>query len=186
MKLRIIALAVPFVLAVACEKQPASPDTSAPIATAVRQQQIQGSGLILNSVTGVSLPLIGKLGDVTINQAEITNFAIVEDVVGQIVGLQADGVLQLTGGVLGSDVVTQDFSTTVAVTSSANGQCNIVTLDLGPIDVNALVATVDVPAATVTAKGSGALGSLLCNLGQALNPVTGAVRGLVQAINGLI
>src|SRR5205814_1033720 len=84
------------------------------------------------------------------------------------------------GGVRGSDVVTQDFSTTVAVTSSANGQCNIVTLDLGPIDVNALVATVDVPAATVTAKGSGALGSLLCNLGQALNPVTGAVRGLVQ------
>src|SRR5436190_2826648 len=154
MKLRIIALAVPFVLAVACDKQPASPDTSAPIATAVRQQQIQGSGLILNSVTGVSLPLIGKLGDVTINQAEITNFAIVEDVVGQIVGVQADGVLQLTGGVLGTNIVSEDFTTTLAVTSSGPGQCGIVTLDLAPINVNALVAQVDIPAATVDAKGS--------------------------------
>lgn len=126
------------------------------------------------------------LGDVTINQAEITNFAVVENVVGQIVGLQADGVLQLTGGVLGTDVLTQDFSTTVAVTSSGSGQCSVVTLDLAPININALVAQVDVPAATVDAKGSGALGSLLCSLGQALNPVTGAVRSIVQAIDRLI
>ena len=49
--------------------------------------------------------------------------------VGQIVGVQADGVLQLTAGLLGSNVVTQDFSTTVSVTSSGPGQCNLVTID---------------------------------------------------------
>ena len=97
------------------------------------------------------------------------------------------GVLQLTGGVLGTDVVTQDFSTTVAVTSGGNGQCGVVTLDLAPIDINALVAQVDLPAATVDAKSSGALGPLLCNLGQALlQPIADAVRGLVQALNNLI
>ena len=141
---------------------------------------------MLNSVTGLNLPLIGQLGDVTIDQAVITNFALVENTVGQIVGLEADGVLQLTGGVLGSNVITQNFNTTVSVTSSGPGQCDIVTLDLGPIDINALVAQVDVPAATLTGRGSGAVGSLLCNLGQLLNPVTQGLRGIVQALNNLI
>lgn len=66
------------------------------------------------------------------------------------------------------------------VTSSGFGQCDIVTLDLGPIDINALVARVDIPAATVT------VGSLLCALGQLLNPVTSGARGVVQALNQVI
>lgn len=182
MKKRFAALALPLVLGLACAEPPTAPPTAA-----IKAQKVSGTGLVLNSVTGLSLPLIGKLGDVTINQAEITNFAIVENTVGQIVGLQADGVLQLTGGVLGTDVVTQDFSTTVAVTSSKNGQCGVVTLDLAPININALVAQVDLPAASVDAKSSGAVGPLLCNLGQALlQPVADVVRGLVQALNNLI
>ncbi|HWC74407.1 MAG TPA: hypothetical protein VG454_10770, partial [Gemmatimonadales bacterium] len=132
------------------------------------------------------LPLIGQLGDVTINQAEITNFAVVENTVGQIVGLEANGVLQLTDGLLGSQVVSKDFNTTVSVTSSGPGQCNLITIDLGQISIDALVASVDVPAATLTAKGSGAVGSLLCNLGQALQGLTSAVPSLVSAINGQI
>jgi len=188
MKIRIIALAVPVVLAMACEKQPVAPESQR-TPEAIRAQTVNGSGLILNSVTGLSLPLIGSLGTVTINQAEITNFAVIENTVGQIVGLQADGVLQLTGGVLGTDVVTQDFSTTVAVTSGSGGQCGVVTVDLAPINVDlvAPLAQVDVPAATIDAKSSGALGPLLCNLGQALlQPVANTVQQLVQAINGLI
>jgi hypothetical protein len=184
MNLRSAALVLPILAGFACAEQPTASDVTHP--PAIMAQKIKGTGLVLNSVTGLSLPLIGSLGDITINQAEITNFALVENTVGQIVGLEADGVLQLTGGVLGTDVVSQDFSTTVAVTSSGPGQCSVVTLDLGPIDINALVAQVDVPAATVDAKGSGALGSLLCNLGQLLNPITQGVRGVVQAINGLI
>jgi hypothetical protein len=158
----------------------------------VRQQAAPpGSGLVLNSLTGLSVPLIGHVGDVTINQAVITNFALVENTVGQIVGLEANGVLQLTGGVLGTNVVTENFDTTVSVTSSGPGQCDLITIDLGAINVDALgVASVDVPAATLTARGSGALGSLLCNLGSVLSGLTGggagAAGGLVNAINNLI
>lgn len=186
MNLRFAALALPLALGVACVQEPVSPDASLTNQSPLMQQRRPGSGLILNSVTGVNLPLIGRLGNVVIDQAELTNFAIVEDVVGQIVGVQVEGVLQLSGGALGTDVVSEDFLTTVQVTSSGHGQCDIVTLDLSPIDVNALVAQVDVPAATLTGRGSGAVGSLLCNLGQLLNPVTNGVRGIVQALNRLI
>jgi hypothetical protein len=157
-----------------------------------RNQAAKGTGLVLDSVTGVTLPLIGKLGDVNVNQAVITNFALVENTVGQIVGLQVDGVLQLTGGVLGTNVVTENFNTTASVTSSGPGQCDLVTIDLGQISVNALVASVDVPAATLTAKGSGAVGSLLCNLGNLLGGLTGGTGaiagagGIVNSLNNLI
>jgi len=158
----------------------------------VRQQAAPpGSGLVLDSLTGLSVPLIGHVGDVTVNQAVITNLALVENTVGQIVGLEADGVLQLTGGVLGTDVVTENFHTNVNVTSSGPGKCDLITIDLGPINVDALgVAKVDVPAATLTGRSSGAVGSLLCNLGSVLSGLTGggagAAGGLVNAINNLI
>ncbi len=156
------------------------------------QANAKGTGLVLDSVTGLGLPLIGKLGDVVIDQAVVTNFALIENTVGQIVGLQVDGVLQLTGGVLGTDVLTENFTTTASVTSSGPGQCDLVTIDLGQININALVASVDVPAATLTAKGSGAVGSLLCNLGNLLGGLasgTGAgagAGGIVNALNNLV
>src|SRR5438105_11623187 len=162
MNLRFAALALPLALGLACSEQPAAPD-AARTPGSISAQKIKGSGLVLNSVTGLNLPLIGPLGDVTIDQAVITNFALVENTVGQIVGLQVDGVLQLTGGVLRSNVITENFATTASVTSSGPGQCNLVTIDLGQISVNALVASVDVPAATLTAKGSGDAGSSLCD-----------------------
>jgi hypothetical protein len=171
---------------------PATADQMKAEQGSVRQQAAPpGSGLVLDSLTGLSVPLIGHVGDVTINQAVITNFALVENTVGQIVGLEANGVLQLTGGVLGTDVVTENFDTTVNVTSSGPGKCDVITIDLGQINVDALgVASVDVPAATLTARGSGALGSLLCNLGSVLSGLTGggagAAGGLVNAINNLI
>jgi hypothetical protein len=152
----------------------------------------KGTGLVLDSVTGITLPLIGKLGDVVVNQAVITNFALIEDTVGQIVGLEVDGVLQLTGGVLGTNVVTENFTTTASVTSSGPGQCNLVTIDLGQISVDALVASVNVPAASLAAKGSGAVGSLLCNLGNLLGGLTGGTGagagagGIVNALNNVI
>ena len=158
-----------------------------------QKQAAKGTGLVLDSVTGLTLPLIGKLGDVVIDQAVITNFALIENTVGQIVGLQVDGVLQLTGGVLGTDVITENFTTTASVTSSGPGQCNLVTIDLGQISIGApLGASVKVPAATLTAKGSGAVGSLLCNLGNLLGGLTSGTGapagagGIVNALNNLI
>jgi hypothetical protein len=186
MNLRVAVLALPLALGVACVQEPVSPGASV-TSSAPMMQRRPGTGLILQSLTNVQLPLIPiPLGDVVIDQAVLTNFAIVENVVGQIVGVEVEGVLQLTGGVLGSEVVSEDFLTTVQVTSSGFGQCDIVTVDLGQIDISALVAEVDIPAATVTGRGSGAVGSLLCALGQLLNPVTSGARGVVQALNRVI
>lgn len=158
-------------------------------------QREKGSGLVLTSITGIAVPLLGiDLGDVVIRQAVITNFALVENLVGQIVGLEVEGVLQLTGGVLGTDVVTEDFNTVVSVTSSGPGKCDLISINLGPIGVNVLgqVASVDVPVASLTGRGSGAVGSLLCNLGNLLSGLLGGggaipgVQGLVNAINNQI
>src|SRR5687768_16729402 len=147
--------------------------------------QADGSGLVLESLTGVALPLIPiELGDVIIDQAVITNFVVVEDLVGNIIGLQAEGVLQLTGGVLGTDVITEDFVSRVTVTSSGPGQCEIITIDLGGVNIDALgLARAEIPAATLTGSGSGAVGTLLCLLGQALAGLGGNVDNIVDNIN---
>jgi hypothetical protein len=170
-----------------CGDNPVSP--SPLVAHQQQAMSAKGTGLVLNSLTNVSVPLIGSLGDVVIDQAVITNFALVEDAVGAIIGLEATGVLQLTGGVLGTDVITENFTTTVSVTSSGPGQCTLVSIDLGPIAIDALgLATIDVPAANLTGKGSGAVGSLLCNLGSILSGLIGGGNpaGIVNALNNQI
>jgi hypothetical protein len=188
MKNRMTVLVVPLVLSLfGCAENPVSPNPllslEEPAASA------KGTGLTLNSLTGLSVPLIGSLGDVVIDQAVITNFALVEDAVGAIIGIEATGVLQLTGGVLGTDVITEDFTTLVSVTSSGPGQCDLITIDLGPIGIDALgLVSVDVPAASLTGKGSGAVGSLLCNLGSILGGLTGggAIGGILNGLNNQI
>jgi hypothetical protein len=195
MNLRSVALTGLVLLGLACKKDPNDPDYLSSNRTTLEetvmmQQRAPGSGLTLNSITGVTLPLIGRLGDVVIDQAVLTNFALVENAVGAIVGLEVEGVLQLTGGVLGTDVITEDFNTIVSVTSSGPGQCDLITIDLGPIGIDALVASVDVPAASLTGRGSGAVGSLLCTLGNLLGGLTGGVipgaSGIVNALNNRI
>jgi hypothetical protein len=191
MNRRLAVLAVPLALGFsACSDNPVSPERMAP--TTMAAAKPPGSGLVLNSVTGLALPVLDALGvtlgDVTVDQVVLTNFALVENAVGAIVGVEVDGVLQLTGGLLGTDVVTENFTTTVAVTSSGPGQCNLISIDLGPIAIDALgLATVDVPTATLAGKGSGAIGSLLCNLGSVLSGlIGGGAGGLVNAINNQI
>lgn len=190
MKLTALAL-LPLATAVACADHSTSPDLRDGVTRPVMQSQApEGTGLVLSSVTDLTLPLIGRLGDVVVDQAVITNFALVENIVGTIVGVEVEGVLRLTGGVLGTDVVTENFLTTVSVTSSGPGQCDLVTIDLSAIRVDALVASVDVPAATVTGRGSGAVGALLCALAQLLEGLTGGilpgVGGIVEALNSRI
>ncbi len=177
------ALSLALVLAACREPQM----TSAPLAGTPLAQAAAGSGLVLHSVTGLALPLIGRVGDVAIDQAIITNIGLVENVVGQIVGLQARGVLQLTGGVLGTDVLTEDFATDVTVTPS-DPQCRALTINLGPITVDALVASVDVPAASVEADASGSVGTLLCQLTGLLasGAPTAHVQQVVTAINAAL
>jgi hypothetical protein len=192
MKLRLAALTVMFGLS-ACADGPTEPAPVAGERPLFQPTRPKGTGLVLESVTGLTIPIIGlPLGDVIIDQAVITNFAIVENAVGAIVGLEVEGILQLTGGVLGTDVITEDFNTLVSVTSSGPGQCDLITIDLGPIAINALgLVTVDVPVASVQGRGSGAVGALLCAIGQLLSALLGGgsapgLEGLVNALNNQI
>ena len=190
----VVALAAALGLG-ACAETPAGLDATGEYDAVVRTQMgrpTEGTGLVLDALTGVSAPLIGELGTVTIDQAIITELAVVEDLAGNIIGVSAEGVLELSGGALGSEVVTQDFTGRVQVLSSGRGQCDIVTIELAPVAVDALgeAVFVDVPQASVTPRASGALGPLLCNLGSLLDAplglVTSGVRGIVNAINRII
>jgi hypothetical protein len=189
-----IALTIALALS-ACSETPVGPGTTSLVASGsgpAFAKSVSGTGLVLDNLTGVSLPLIGQVGTVTINQAVITQLGVVQDVAGNIIGVDANGVLQLTGGVLGTDVLTQNFSTDALILSSGQGQCDVLTVDLAPITLDALggAVSVDVPQAAVTPRASGAVGPLLCNLGSLLNApvgqVTSAVRGIVNAINRII
>ena len=171
--------------------------TTAPVAREVpsvpnAQRNERGTGLVLDNLTGITLPLVGQVGDVVIDQANITHLVLVEDVLGNIVGVQAEGALRLTGGVLGTTVVSEDFLTQAHVASSGPGQCDVLTVDLGPVTLDALggAVSVDAPRVDVTPRASGAVGPLLCGLGALLQPpvggITAAVRGLVNAINNLL
>ncbi len=178
----------------ACSESSVAPRAVAPTTDVAAQsaKSPSGTGLILDNVTGVSVPVIGQ-PNVTLNQAVITQLGVVQDLAGNIVGVSATGALQLTGGALGSDIVTQNFTgDALVLSSSGHGQCDIVTIDLAPVAIDALGQgiSVDVPQASVTPRASGALGPLLCNLGSALNAPVGqistAVKGLVNAINQIL
>ncbi len=189
-----IALTTALALS-ACSETPVGPGTTS-VSTLQSgpafAKSVSGTGLVLDNVTGLSLPLIGHIGTVTINQAIITQLGVVQDLAGNIIGVDANGVLQLTGGVLGTDVITQNFTTDALILSSGKGQCDVLSVNLAPITLDALggAVSVDVPQASVTPRASGALGPLLCNLGSLLNApvgqVTSAVRGIVNAINQIL
>jgi hypothetical protein len=189
-----VALTVSLALS-ACSETPMGPGTTSPSALGsgpVFAKSATGTGLVLENLTGLSLPLIGQVGTVTINQAIITQLKLVQDLAGNIIGVDAQGALQLTGGVLGTNVVTQNFTTQALILSSGKGQCDVLTINLAPIKIDALggAVSVDLPQASVTPRASGALGPLLCNLGSLLNApigqVTSAVRGIVNAINKIL
>lgn len=190
--LALLALPVAFAFA-GCSEAPVAPHAIQPGGVMLQQAPPKGTGLAVDIVPHVTLPL-GLGGSVTIDQAVITNFALVENTVGQIVGLQVTGDLSGTavdvlGGLVGVDA--QPFTATANVTSSGPGQCTLVTIDLSNPTLDVLgLATGTIPV-NVTGKGSGAVGSLLCNLGQALSGIGSALggsgaQGLVNALNNQI
>src|SRR6266566_4804548 len=190
-RIRNITIALTTALALsACSETPVGPGTTSVSALQsgpAFAKSVSGTGLVLDNVTGLSLPLIGHIGSVTINQAIITQLGVVQDLAGNIIGVDANGVLQLTGGVLGTNVITQNFSTDALILSSGKGQCDVLSVNL---DALGSAVSVDVPQASVTPRASGALGPLLCNLGSLLNApvgqITSAVRGIVNAINQIL
>ena len=71
-------------------------------------------------------------------------------------------------------------------------QCTLATVSLSNPNLSILGLVTGTLPVNVTAKGSGAVGSLLCNLGQALSGIGSAVggtngaQGLVNALNNQI
>ena len=189
MKRGVATLAVSLALGVsACADPPTAPEVPE---VRLAPQRVNGTGLVLESLTDVSQPIVGSLDRLVIDQAVINDLMLVEDITGAIIGLEVTGTVNGTVGALGVPVVDQRFTSSLGITSSGPGQCELVTIDLGPLNVNALnLVTADVDPLDVTGRGSGAVGSLLCNLGQALSGVVGGVtrgvQGLVNAINQII
>jgi hypothetical protein len=179
--------------ATGCGENIVSPRAPVPAAS-LQQAAPKGTGLSVDIVPNVTLPL-GLGGSVTIDQAVITNFALVENTLGQIIGLEVTGTLTGTAvDVLGNlvGVNADPFTADVAVTSSGPGQCSLVTLDLSGLDLNALGLVTGHLPVNVAVKSSGAVGSLLCNLGNLLSGLaSGGVgspgaQGVVNAINNQI
>lgn len=183
-RLALLALAV-----AACSDAPLAPTpTAATTTVAPNAATKQGSGLTLNLDPNVTLPL-GLGGTINLDQAVVTNLAVVENTVGQVVGLQVTGTLTGTavdalGNLVGVNAT--PFVADLSVTSSGPGKCSVLTLDLSNIRIDALGLVDATVPVNVDAKASGAVGSLLCALGQALSGGGNGANGLVNAINNQI
>ena len=177
----------------ACGENPVSPRLASS-SPSLQKESPRGTGLAIDIEPNVTLPL-GLGGPITIDQVVFTHLALVENTVGEIVGLQVTGTLSGTAvNVLGKtiSVIADPFTADVAITSSGPGQCSLVTLDLSNINLDVLgLVTADLPV-NVDVKGSGAVGSLLCSLGNLLSGLlsggTGSpgAQGVVNAINNQI
>ena len=171
MKWQYVTAFVALVVVGACSENPNAPSSRAIAIPSPSLQGISGTGIKVDIVPTVTLPL-GLGGTINIDQAVITHFALVENTVGQIVGLDVTGTLSGTevtvlGGIVG--VNANPFTAEASITSSGPGQCNLVTLDLSSLNLNVLGLVTGTLPLNISAKGSGAVGSLLCNLSSALS-----------------
>jgi hypothetical protein len=181
-----LAHVLPLALGIAaCGEEPLAPERIA-VPEAPSMQAERGVGIALDDLTVVTVPLVGEVDRLDIDQVVI-NEIILGEVVGGVVGLEVIGTVTGTLEVAGTDVVNEQFTSTLSVTPGAGG-CSIANVDLGPLDIGALgLVTLDVPAAQVEGRGSGAVGTLLCTLSSLVNGVVGGatrgVQGVVNAIN---
>ena len=186
-------LVLPLSLALgigACGEGPVAPERPAVPNAPLMQNHRDGTGLVVESLTGVGLPILGTVDELVIDQAVINNI-VLENLVGGVIGLRVtgtvDGVIEATG----VPVVDEQFTSTLTITPSGGGGCNAVNVDLGPLNLGALgLVTADVPTVSADAFASGAAGGLICALGNVVNGVVGgatrAVEGILATLNRLI
>jgi hypothetical protein len=131
---------------------------------------------INNFVPGVG----GFVGTLTVSSFQVVGGVL--NAIGSITG----SVLNGTGGVVGT--ITQAVSVPVGV----SGSCQILTLTLGPLDLNllGLVIHLNQVVLTITAvPGAGnLLGNLLCDVANLLNggSLTNLLNNLVGLLNQII
>jgi hypothetical protein len=128
---------------------------------------------INNFVPGVG----GFVGTLTVSSFQVVNGVL------SAIGTISGNVLNATGGVVGS--VTQAITLPVGV----SGSCQILSLTLGPLDLNLLGLMIHLNqiVLTITAvPGAGnLLGNLLCSVANLLNN-GGTVANLLTTLQGLL
>jgi len=173
-----------------CERDmPTSPEMTSPSAlqdgsTALqRAAPPRGTGLVLNNVITLPVDIIGEV-PVTVD-AVITGLQF-----SAIAGLTATFDLVADADVAGTRLIAEDLTTAVSLSSGGGGGgCEVVSVDLAPINVNAAgLAVVDIPVADVDVKAEGAVGNLLCTVTRLVNSLApiSAVTGVVNALTGLL
>jgi hypothetical protein len=158
--------------------------TLGPIATIAAAQQNQpGAGLVVPNVTGTLLQGTQQVGELTNGTLTVTRLQ------------ERGGQLLATGTLTGTaqgQPVTQPFrDIPVTLVDPNGGACDILNLDLGPLNLDLLGLVVDLSPVSldVTAlPGPGKLlGNLLCAVAGLLdqNPA-GALNGILNELLGII
>jgi hypothetical protein len=183
MLLPVVSAALAVTVA-ACEQAPTEPALLDGRTEAFqRAGPPRGTGLVLNNVITLPVDVIGQV-PVTVD-AVITGLQF-----SALAGLTATFDLIADVEVAGTRIIAEDLVTAVSLSSGGGrGGCQLVTVDLAPVTVNAAgLAVVNIPAAAVDTRGEGAVGNLLCTvtrLVNALAPIS-AVIGVVNALTGLL
>ena len=188
MNRRLVVLPLSFALGIgACGDNPVAPEGRAiPDAPLMHAENRNGTGLVVESLTGVGLPIFGTLDELVIDQAVINNI-VLENVVGGVIGLRVTGTVSGVIEATGAEIVDEQFTSTLTITPSGGGGCSAVNVDLGPLNISALgLVTADVPTVSANAFASGAAGSLICALGNVVSGVVGGATRAVQSILGTI
>lgn len=165
-----LALLLTLGLAACSDQTPTEPQTPAP------QMAQMGTASLIQNVTGT------LTGGTFTGTANITSFALQN---GQLVATGVLNGVATIGGVT-TQIVNQAFTTTATLTSTGP-HCDILNLDLGPLNLDVLGLVVDLSAISldITAvPGPGnLLGNLLCAVANLLNNPLGNLQGLTNLLN---
>ncbi|HEX6064003.1 MAG TPA: hypothetical protein VFZ04_07250 [Longimicrobiales bacterium] len=154
--------------------------------SAPSEPQVPGPQMSSHQTQTLITNVVGTLlGGTFTGTAQITNLAVQN---GQLV---VSGVLNgvATVGGVATNIVNQAFTTTASLTSAGTGRCDILNLDLGPLNLDLLGLLVDLsPVSLDVAAQPGPgnlLGNLLCAVANLLNNPLGNLAGLANLL-GLI
>lgn len=157
---------------------PAAAANAAPAASSV-----PSAAAAAQPAASTTLPVTGTLPDGTAFTGSLSNLST----------SVVDGVLQLSGTITGTGLPAGGTTFTAPIQNlAANGACDILNLDLGPLDLNLLGLQVDLAPVVldITAvPGAGnLLGNLLCAVAGLLDgngPLTGISALLNRLLTGL-
>lgn len=171
MRTKLIGTSTALVVGATLGLMPATTASAAPRSAAPRAAAVPAA---------TTLPVTGTLADGTAFTGALSNLST------SVVG----GVLQLSGTVTGTGIPAGGTAFTTPITSLIpSGSCTILTLDLGPLNLNLLGLVVDLAPVMldVTAvPGAGnLLGNLLCAVTHLLDG-NGPLAGLSALLNRLL